>query len=178
MAETTNPPHPEWAVNCPVSLFETQADAIAYWRETAELEGHAAVSPLTVELVPVAEEDRDLYGADKCWQVSGEVAPKVPVGPLPVFVPGAEAVEAAGRALGKALDPSLDWDTARPHVKNYYLQAALDAINASAQWLIADAAGHVAQTASYYGAAALIGQPQLRDLSTALRKRLNDGTDQ
>lgn len=178
MAETTNPPRPEWSVNCPVSLFETQADAIAYWRETAELEGHAAVSPLTVELVPVAEEDRDLYGADKCWRVSGEVAPKVPVGPLPVFVPSREAVEKAGERLGKELDSSLDWSTAPAYVKTHYCGLALEAIGAAAHHLIADAAGHVADNASYYGAAALIGQPQLRDLSTALRKRLNDGSDQ
>lgn len=175
MPETTYPTHPTHRVRVPKMMYGTKNEAIAYWRESAELEGHVPTGPLEVTEEAATEEECPFAG-ETCWEVVGEVAAKVPRGPLPVFVPSAEAVEAAARAIGKALD-SLDWDTARAPIKNYYLRVALDAINASAQRLIADAAGHVADHASYYGAAALIGQPQLRDLSTDLRKRLNDGTD-
>lgn len=175
MAETTNPAYPEHAVLCPLSLCETEDDAITYWRHTADHDGLTPAGPLTVILVPVPDEDRALYGSDQCWRVAGEVIPKAAVAPLPTFVPSTEAVEQAAKKIRHELDPSIvEWDDTPGHVKNYWCRVALVGINAAAQHLVADSARHLTQYASSYGAAALVAQPQLAELHTDLRKRLEN----
>lgn len=171
--KTTNPAHPEWAVDCPLSLFEAEADAITYWRDTADFEGLSPTGPLTVILVPVPEEHRPLYGCDQSWRVSGEVTRKVEV-QLPTFVPSTAAVEAAAARLGREFDPSLIWEDASAQVKNYWTRITLAAFNAAGAHLVADSARHLSQHASSYGAPALLAQPQLAELHADLHKRLND----
>lgn len=68
----------------------------------------------------------------------------------PTFVPSEATVTEAAKRIGKRIDSHLEWDKERPHVRAFYRQTALDALNAAGPLLVGDALAHLAAAIDAY----------------------------